>query len=308
MCSAIRRACGSSSCCATGSGRSARSRRSWGSTRAARRSTSPRCAGSASSSRGVRGRASTTASRTSRCSTCSKPAAGSSLGSSAEQQSILQRARALVIGALLVAALGAVAIGAVLALGRRAFEAGLVLQAAGAAGVGVAGFWALASRRHARRGVHELVRSALRRRRAERALPRHARPDRGAGARVLARATWSRPDAGARSAALTAAFVLALALVVCARDPLTFLTGWELMTLLSATVILVARGARQAVAADGLQLPRRHPSRRRRHLDRDPAARARRTRSAARLRSAPARGCRSRSRLRRSSGWGRRRA
>ena len=43
-------------------------------------------------------------------------------------------------------------------------------------------------------------------------------------------------------ALLNAAFVLALALVVCARDPLTFLLGWELMTLLSATVILVARG------------------------------------------------------------------
>ena len=39
------------------------------------------------------------------------------------------------------------------------------------------------------------------------------------------------------------AFVLALALVVCARDPLSFLTGWELMTLLSAGVILVARRA-----------------------------------------------------------------
>ena len=45
------------------------------------------------------------------------------------------------------------------------------------------------------------------------------------------------------TAALTAGFFLALALVVCARDPLTFLTGWELMTLLSATVILVARRA-----------------------------------------------------------------
>ena len=48
---------------------------------------------------------------------------------------------------------------------------------------------------------------------------------------------------GRVTAALTAAFFLALALVVCARDPLTFLTGWELMTLLSATVILVARRA-----------------------------------------------------------------
>ena len=49
------------------------------------------------------------------------------------------------IGALLVAALGAVAIGAILALGRRALEPGLWIQAAGAAGVGVAGFWVLAS-------------------------------------------------------------------------------------------------------------------------------------------------------------------
>jgi hydrogenase-4 component B len=48
---------------------------------------------------------------------------------------------------------------------------------------------------------------------------------------------------GRATSALTAAFFLALALVVCARDPLTFLTGWELMTLLSATVILVARRA-----------------------------------------------------------------
>ncbi|MGZ8695543.1 MAG: proton-conducting transporter transmembrane domain-containing protein, partial [Gaiellaceae bacterium] len=42
---------------------------------------------------------------------------------------------------------------------------------------------------------------------------------------------------------LTSAFLLALALVVCARDPFTFLAGWELMTLLSGAVILVARGA-----------------------------------------------------------------
>jgi hydrogenase-4 component B len=49
--------------------------------------------------------------------------------------------------------------------------------------------------------------------------------------------------AGRAVAALTAAFVLVLALVVCARDPLTFLLGWELMTLLPAAVILVSRHA-----------------------------------------------------------------
>jgi hydrogenase-4 component B len=48
---------------------------------------------------------------------------------------------------------------------------------------------------------------------------------------------------GRAVATLVAPFVLVLALVVCARDPLTFLLGWELMTLLPAVVILVARGA-----------------------------------------------------------------
>ena len=36
-------------------------------------------------------------------------------------------------------------------------------------------------------------------------------------------------------------FVLTLAEVLCARDPLTFLAGWELMTLLPAALILVGR-------------------------------------------------------------------
>ena len=40
--------------------------------------------------------------------------------------------------------------------------------------------------------------------------------------------------------------MLVLAAVLCARDPLTFLAGWELMTLLPAAVILVARGADRA--------------------------------------------------------------
>src|SRR5262249_344490 len=48
---------------------------------------------------------------------------------------------------------------------------------------------------------------------------------------------------GRTVAALTAAFVLSLAAVLCARDPLTFLGSWELMTLLPAAVILVVRSA-----------------------------------------------------------------
>ena len=47
-------------------------------------------------------------------------------------------------GALLVAGLSAIALGGALGVWRRAFSAGLYVQAAGAAGVAVAGFWALA--------------------------------------------------------------------------------------------------------------------------------------------------------------------
>ena len=71
---------------------------------------------------------------------------------------------------------------------------------------------------------------------------------------------------------LTAAFLLALALVLCARDPLTFLAGWESITLLSATAILVWRRADEGLGAP-LRLPGGDASRRRRHVGRDPAAR-----------------------------------
>ena len=46
---------------------------------------------------------------------------------------------------------------------------------------------------------------------------------------------------GRITAALTGVFVLTLAEVLCARDPMTFLAGWELMTLLPAALILVGR-------------------------------------------------------------------
>jgi hydrogenase-4 component B len=55
---------------------------------------------------------------------------------------------------------------------------------------------------------------------------------------------------GRAMSVLCGAFVLVLAEVLCARDPLTFLAGWELMTLLPAAMILVARpeeSARQSV-------------------------------------------------------------
>ena len=146
------------------------------------------------------------------------------------------------IGVLLAVALGAIALGGAVAFGRAAnFQAGLLVQAVGAAGVGIAGFWTLgsgstlgadfASSFDPRVGVDGLSGLFLG------TLGLVAAP-----ALVFSLRYLESTRRGRLVALLNAAFVLALALVVCARDPLTFLTGWELMTLLSATVILVARG------------------------------------------------------------------
>jgi len=51
---------------------------------------------------------------------------------------------------------------------------------------------------------------------------------------------------GRAIAVLIGLFVLMLADVLCARDPLTFLAGWELMTLIPAGMILVSRSDRSA--------------------------------------------------------------
>jgi hydrogenase-4 component B len=147
-----------------------------------------------------------------------------------------------VIGAVLLAGLLAVAAGGVLAAMRRSFAAGIVVQAAGMAAVGVAGFWALGTGDASgaaftsafvpRLGVDGLSGLFLG------TLGLVAVP-----ALVFAM-RYLEPTGGGRAiASLTAAFLLSLALVLCARDPLTFLLGWELMTLLPAAVILVARSA-----------------------------------------------------------------
>ncbi len=51
---------------------------------------------------------------------------------------------------------------------------------------------------------------------------------------------------GRVNSVLTGVFVLVLAEVLCARDPITFLAGWELMTLLPAAIILVSRSDEEA--------------------------------------------------------------
>ena len=143
-------------------------------------------------------------------------------------------------GAILVAGLGAVALGGALCAARRTFTAGIAVQAAGAALVAVGGFWALAegdvlgapftSAFVPRLGVDGLTAFFLG------TLGLIAAPALVYSTRYLGSSAKERAVA-----VLTACFVLALALVVCARDPLTFLLGWELMTILSAAVILVAR-------------------------------------------------------------------
>ena len=145
-------------------------------------------------------------------------------------------------GVAVAVGLGIVAVGGALSCARRSFAAGLLLQATGMAVVGLAGFWVLgtggtsgagfASALDPRFGVDGLSGLFLG------TLGLVAVP-----ALVFA-LRYLRPAAEGRAvAALTAAFLIALAAVLCARDPITFLLGWELMTLLPAAVILVARAA-----------------------------------------------------------------
>ncbi len=144
--------------------------------------------------------------------------------------------------AVLVAGLAGICLGGVLSALRFAFRPGLWLQAAGAAVVGAAGFWELESRDafgasfssgfSLSFGVDGLSGYFLG------MLGLIAAP-----ALVFSLRYLQPSRTGRATAALTAAFLLALALVFCARDPVTILLGWELMTLVPAAVILVARHA-----------------------------------------------------------------
>jgi hydrogenase-4 component B len=141
-----------------------------------------------------------------------------------------------------VAALVLVAAGGALAIRRRSFGAGVWTQAVGALVLAVTGFAALAAGSPAgaaftsdfepRFGVDGLTAFFL------------GTLGLVAAAALSFSSSYLRRDARGRAvAALTAAFVLVLAGVLCARDPLSFLAFWEVMTLLPAVVILVAHGA-----------------------------------------------------------------
>jgi len=156
-----------------------------------------------------------------------------------------------VTGALLVVGLALIAAGSGLSAGRRTFTTGLGVQAVGASLAAVAGFAVFASGGD----LGAVFTSALEPRLGVDPLTGYFLGVLGvvaAPATVFA-ARYLVPDARGRvTAALTGVFVLVLALVLCARDPLTFLAGWELMTLVPAAIILVGRhdrAARDAVYA-----------------------------------------------------------
>ncbi|MGZ4239894.1 MAG: proton-conducting transporter transmembrane domain-containing protein [Solirubrobacteraceae bacterium] len=145
-------------------------------------------------------------------------------------------------GVLLVAGLAAIALGGMLAAARRTFAAGIWLQAAGAAAVGVAGFWLLG----ADATLGEGFTSAFDPRYGLDGLSGLFMGTLGlvAAPTLVFSVRYLEPTRDGRAiGTLTAAFLLAMTGVVCARDPLTFLLAWELMTLLPAAVILVGRRA-----------------------------------------------------------------
>ena len=146
------------------------------------------------------------------------------------------------ISALLLAGLGGLALGGALSAFRSRFSVGLSLQAVGAATLGVAGFVVLwsgdvlgagfTSSFVPRLGVDGLTGFFLG------VLGLVAAPVLVYSIRYL------EPTlAGRAVAAATAVFLLVMVEVLCARDPVTFLAGWELMTLVPAAMILIARSA-----------------------------------------------------------------
>jgi hydrogenase-4 component B len=143
-------------------------------------------------------------------------------------------------GLLLVAGVAALGLGAVAGARRRLRAPALVLQGAGVAASGLAGAVAVAAGDSAGAGFRSALGPAF-----------GLDPLSGFFLVVLAAAAvpaaaYARgslaasPRAGAITA-LTGLFQLALIGLVTARDPSTLLASWELMTLLPAAAILVAR-------------------------------------------------------------------
>jgi hydrogenase-4 component B len=150
---------------------------------------------------------------------------------------------------LVVAGVAAVGVGGVLTSVRRTFSAGVAIQAVGCALFAVGGLWALAvdgaagsgfsSAFDPRVGIDGLTGVFL-----------GVLGVVGAAALVYAIRYLEPSGRGRAIGALTALFVGTQVLVLVARDPLTFLVGWEAMTLVPAAVILLRQAdepARRAV-------------------------------------------------------------
>jgi hydrogenase-4 component B len=145
-----------------------------------------------------------------------------------------------VTGTVFIAGLSLITLGGIVSGARRNITAGLIVAAAGAVAVAVAGFWIFALGRACGAAFTSAVHPSL-------GVDRLSGLFLGmmgivAAPVLLFSVSYLRAHPRRRAiAVLTSAFLLVLALVLVARDPLTFLAGWELMTLLPAAVILVAR-------------------------------------------------------------------
>jgi hydrogenase-4 component B len=162
-------------------------------------------------------------------------------------QSLLVRVERLmgVSEALVLAAALAVATGTLSAAMGRAPRAGLTVQSVGMVLFGVLGVWVLASGRALGAGFHGGVRPAF-------GLDGLSGffllvvAVVGAPATLFARDSLAATGQGRALAAVTGVFLLVLVGFLSARDVSTFLGFWELMTLLPAAAILIARQDREA--------------------------------------------------------------
>jgi hydrogenase-4 component B len=150
-----------------------------------------------------------------------------------------------VTGSVALAAAALIGLGSIGALPRSTFRLALYAQTSGAAVLAFAGFWALAAG-----GTHGAsFTSAFTPRFGVDGLTGFFLATLGvvaAPAMLFASRYLADDGRGRTIGALSGVFLLVHAEVLCARDPLTFLAGWELMTLLPAGLILVGRADRPA--------------------------------------------------------------
>ncbi len=304
MCSGTRRGFASSSCSVTASARSVLCRPSWGSTRGAPRSTLRLC-GDRRRRVAARGDERLLPRRRRAGLRAARGGAGDHYAPARRAAVDSERARDHVTGAILVLGLGTVALGG--ALRGPADVRGRARSTPGGRSGARRPRRLLGARRgrRPRRVVHELVRASPRRRRPDRVLPRHARPDRRPGARVLDPVPGAGGEGAGRRRAHRVLRAGARARRLRARPA-------HLPARLGADHDLVRGGDPDCACGQprrpphGLHLRVDHAPGRGRDLDLDPAALRRRARSGARRRSRAARACSSRSRSPRSSGWARR--